>query len=135
MRPDVAQGILRIVAALMYFSHGTARLFGWFGGAGPDGGPAILASRFGAAGIIESILGLLLIAGLFTRPVAFIACGEMAVAYLWAHLGAGGIWWWANQGELVVLYCSLWLFFGFAGPGTPSVDRTLAARRAGRQTA
>jgi putative oxidoreductase len=128
----VAQTALRIAAGAAYFSHGGAKMLGWFGGFGPNGGTAELMSRFGIAGSIESIGGALLILGLFTRPVAFIASGEMAVAYLWMHWGRSGeMWWWKNHGELVLLYCFIWLLFSAYGAGPVSVDGWLAKRRGG----
>ena len=118
-----AQSALRIAAGLAYFSHGTQKLLGWFGGAGPDGGTVELMSRFGAAGIIETVGGALLVLGLFTRPVAFICSGEMAVAYFWMHWGgSGSIWWWQNHGEVVMLFSFIWLFFAAAGAGPFSLD-------------
>jgi putative oxidoreductase len=89
---------MRIVVGFTYWTHGAQKLFGWFGGFGPDGGTVDLATRFGAAGIIEFTCGLLIMVGLFTRPFAFIASGEMAVAYLWMHVPRGGFWHWANRG-------------------------------------
>src|SRR5207249_3299570 len=98
----VAHTALRIAAGLTYFSHGGQKLFGWFGGLGPQGGHAELMSRFGAAGTIEVVAGVCIVLGLFTRPVAFIASGEMAVAYFWMHVGGSGkLWWWLNRGEVV----------------------------------
>ena len=125
----LTQSLLRIVAGLAYFSHGAAKLLGWFGGMGPDGGPVELMSRFGAAGVIETILGFLLILGLFTRPAAFLASGEMAVTYFWMHWGAtGSPWWWENRGEVVMLFSFIWLFFAAAGAGPLSLDARLAGR-------
>jgi putative oxidoreductase len=118
-----AQAALRIAAGLAYFSHGAQKLFGWFGGMGPDGGTVELVSRFGAAGIIETVGGALLVLGLFTRPVAFIASGEMAVAYFWMHWGGSGqMWWWENRGEVVMLFSFIWLYFAAAGAGPFSID-------------
>ena len=119
-----AQSALRIAAGLAYFSHGAQKLLGWFGGMGPDGGTVELMSRFGAAGIIETVGGALLILGLFTRPVAFICSGEMAVAYFWMHWGGepGKLFWWQNRGEVVMLFSFIWLFFAAAGAGPFSLD-------------
>lgn len=125
-----AQSALRIAAGLAYFSHGAQKLFGWFGGFGRDGGTAELASEFGAAGGIEVVGGALIVLGLFTRPAAFIASGEMAVAYFWKHWGGSGeMWWWQNGGELVMVYCFLWLFFAAAGAGPISLDALRLRRR------
>jgi len=118
-----AHATLRIAIGLAYFSHGAQKLLGWFGGFGPDGGTAELMSRFGAAGVIELVGGAALVIGLFTRPVALIASGEMAVAYFWMHWGrSGNMWWWANRGEVVLLYCFVWLYFAAAGAGPFSLD-------------
>ncbi len=122
--------LLRVTAGAAYFSHGAQKLFGWFGGFGGPGAHAVYLSRFGAAGVIEVIAGAALICGLFTRPVAFIASGEMAVTYFWMHVSASHhLWWWANHGELPLLYAFIWLFFAFHGAGPVSVDGWL--RRSG----
>ncbi len=123
------QAALRIVAGLTYFSHGGAKLFGWFGGMGPNGGTVDLMSRFGAAGVIEVVVGACLILGLATQLMAFIASGEMAVAYFWVHVAGGGIWWWQNHGEIVMLYSFIWLVFAAWGAGPLSVDGWLAQRK------
>ena len=113
---------LRVVAGLAFFSHGAQKLFGWFGGVGPDGGIAPYMSRFGAAGLIEVVAGLGIALGVGTRVLAFIASGEMAVAYFWIHVGgSSSLWWWSNRGELAVLYAFIWLFFAAAGAGPVSV--------------
>lgn len=126
-----AQAALRIAAGLTYFSHGAQKLLGWFGGFGPDGGTAELMSRFGAAGVIELVAGACIALGLFTRWAAFLASGEMAVAYFWMHTGgSGSIWWWQNRGEMVMLYSFLWLLYATWGAGPASVDSWLARRRA-----
>ncbi len=124
------QAALRIAAGLAYFSHGGAKLFGWFGGMGPNGGTADLMTRFGAAGVIEFVCGACLILGCATRLAAFIASGEMAVAYFWIHVGGSGqLWWWQNHGELVMLFSFIWLVFAAWGAGPLSVDSWLAVRR------
>ena len=125
-----AQSALRIAAGLAYFSHGAAKLFGWFGGMGPDGGTVELMSRFGAAGVIEVVCGACLVLGLATQLVAFIASGEMAVAYFWIHTGGSGkIWWWQNHGEVVLLYSFIWLVFAAWGAGPFSLDAWLGRRK------
>lgn len=121
---------LRIAAGLTFFSHGAQKILGWFGGSGPDGGTVELFTRFGAAGVIELVGGALIIIGLFTRPVAFLASGEMAVAYFWAHWGRSGeMWWWDNRGELALVYAFVWLLFAAWGAGGFSVDDWLRRRR------
>ena len=116
--------LLRIVAGVLFFSHGAQKLFGWFGGMGPGGGTADLMSLIGAAGVIEVVAGVGIALGLATRPLAFISSGEMAVAYFWSHVRRGNsLWWWENGGEVAMLYCFLWLYFAAAGAGPLSLDR------------
>ena len=127
---SVAVNALRIVAGAAYFSHGAQKIFGWFGGMGPNHGTVDYMSRFGAAGFIEVTCGALLVVGLFTQPVAFIASGEMAVTYFWMHWGrTGEMFWWANHGELPLLYCFIWLSYAAFGAGKFSVDGWLAKRK------
>ena len=110
--------LLRIVAGVLFFSHGAQKVFGWFGGMGPGGGAANLMSLMGAAGVIEVVAGVGIALGLATRPLAFISSGEMAVAYFWSHArGSNSLWWWENRGEVAMLYCFLWLYFAAAGAG------------------
>lgn len=115
-----AQGLLRIAAALLFMQHGTAKLFGVPHVAMFDN--LQLFSLLGAAGILELVGGALLLVGLFTRPVAFILSGQMAVAYFFFHAGQD-FWPLINKGELAALYCFVFLFFAAAGPGAFSVDR------------
>ena len=122
--------ILRIAVGLTYFVHGAQKLFGWFGGFG-ESGTVELMTRWGAAGVIETVAGALLVLGLFTRPAAFIASGEMAVAYFWMHWARSGeMWWWGNRGERVMIYAFVWLFFAAWGSGAFSLDGWLKRRRA-----
>jgi putative oxidoreductase len=110
---------LRIIAALLFMAHGTVKLFGF-----PDGAPRpplVLASQLGAAGLLETFGGALLLLGLFTRPVAFVLSGEMVVAYFTQHAPRGE-WPIVNGGELAVLYGFIWLFYVAAGPGPWSLD-------------
>jgi len=109
--------VLRLIAAFTFVAHGTQKLFGF-----PLGPRAALASQLGAAGIIETAGGVLMLLGLFTRPVASVLAGEMAYAYFTAH-APRGTWPIQNGGELAVLYCFIWLYFAAAGPGPISVDR------------
>jgi putative oxidoreductase len=126
---NVALTALRIFAGLAYFSHGAQKVFGWFGGMGPNGGGAELMSRFGAAGMIEVALGTLLIVGLFTRAAAFLASGEMAVTYFWMHAAQShAIFWWANRGELPMLYAFIWLYFAARGAGAFSLDAVIGRK-------
>jgi len=117
--------VLRVMTALMFLQHGTAKLLGFPHVAMFDN--LQLMSLLGAAGALEIGGGLLMLIGLFTRPVAFILAGFMAVAYFMAH-APQGFYPLLNQGELAVLYCFVFLYFSVAGGGSWSVD---AARRAG----
>lgn len=120
---------LRVISGLAFMMHGLPKLFGWMGGFGPDGGAAELFSRFGVAGVLEVFGGALIVLGLFTRPVAFLLSGQMAVAYFWIHVGGGGLWWWNNQGELAMLYSFIFLAFSAWGGGPLSLDAKMAARK------
>ncbi len=113
--------ILRIVAAFLFIQVGTAKLFGFPAPIMPGGGTAPLASLPGIAGVLETFGGLLLLVGLFTRPVAFILSGEMAVAYFIAH-APRGFWPVLNEGAPAVFYCFLFLYLSAAGGGAWSVD-------------
>ncbi len=116
----------RIAVAFMYWTHGGQKLFAWFG----RDEPVQLMSRFGAAGIIEFFGGLLLMLGLFTRPVAFIVSGQMAVTYWWMHAARNGeLWHWANRGELAAVYAFIFLLLAAYGGGQFSIDGLLAKRK------
>src|SRR4051812_35074947 len=110
-RPRILS-ILRIVVALLFMTHGAQKLFGFPAGL-PGGGPPIM-SLFGISGILEFFGGLFILLGLFTRPVAFILAGEMAVAYFMMH-APKGFWPLLNQGEAAVLYCYVFLYMAVAG--------------------
>ena len=112
--------ILRIVVAFLYVVHGTQKLFG-FPAAMPARPTVALMSLYGAAGVIETVGGLLLLLGLFTRPVAFITSGEMAAAYFISH-APNGFWPLLNRGEPAVLFCFVRLYIAAAGPGPWSLD-------------
>jgi putative oxidoreductase len=119
---------LRVVAGLLFACHGAQKLLGWFGGfGGHPGGTAPIMSQFGLAGVLELAGGVLMMAGLFTRPVAFLICGEMAVAYFQAHF-PNGFWPIVNHGEPAVLYCFIWLYFASAGAGPFSLDAAMRRR-------
>ena len=111
--------ILRIVAALLFMEHGGQKLFGIPPSA--QGGTVSLLSMAGVSGILEFFGGLLLLLGLFTRPVAFILSGEMAVAYFMVH-APRGFWPLLNDGEKAALYCFVFLYLAVAGGGPWSVD-------------
>jgi len=113
--------VLRIVTAFLFMQVGTAKLFAFPGAIMPGGGTAPLASLPGVACILEAVGGVLLLFGLFTRPVAFVLSGEMAVAYFIAH-APQGFWPVLNQGAPAALYAFLFLYFSAAGAGPWSLD-------------
>jgi putative oxidoreductase len=116
-----AHALLRIVTAYLFLLHGTAKLFKVPHVAMFDN--LQLMSLIGVAGVLEVVGGVLLLIGLFTRPVAFILSGEMAVAYFMAHASQGHLWApLMNNGESAVLFCFIFLFFAAAGAGAWSVD-------------
>ena len=120
-----ALAALRIVAGLLFLAHGVIKLFGFPAGAEP--GQQELLSLFGIGGVIELITGLLLILGLFTRPAAFIASGQMAVAYWMFHFPSSP-YPAVNGGDAAILYCFIFLYIFTAGPGAWSMDNRTAKR-------
>ena len=120
------QGLTRIVVGLLFFSHGAQKLFGWFGAEGT----ADLFSRIGIAGVLEFFGGTMLMLGLFTRPVAFILSGQMAVAYFWVHQ-PGGLFPWDNRGELAALYSWVFLLFATLGSGSFALDGVFSKNETG----
>ncbi len=122
-----ALSLLRIVAGFAFSLHGFQKLFGVFGGVGGGGAAAAFPSLIWIAGVLETFGGLLVVAGLFTRPVALVLSGQMAVAYFMVH-SPRGFWPILNGGELAVLYCFIFLYLAVAGPGTVSLDRLLRRR-------
>jgi putative oxidoreductase len=116
-----AQALLRIVVAYLFLLHGTAKLFHVPHIAYFDN--LQVFSLLGLSGVLEFAGGVLVLLGLLTRPVAFILSGEMAVAYFMGHASQGSVFVpLLNNGEPAVLYCFVFLFFAFAGPGAWSVD-------------
>ena len=118
--------IARVVTALIFMAHGTQKLLNFPPRANNAPGPDLF-SLYGLAGSLEIVGGILLVFGLFTRPVAFLLSGEMAVAFFKAH-APHGFWPTVNGGEAAVLFCFIWLYFAAAGPGPWSID---AARNRG----
>jgi putative oxidoreductase len=112
--------ILRIITAILFMQHGAQKLFGFL--ATRPGPPPFTQGWIG--GVLEFFGGLLLLLGLFTRPVAFILSGMMAVAYFQFH-ATRGFWPIQNGGELAALYCFVFLYLSAAGGGPWSVDSTL----------
>jgi putative oxidoreductase len=113
--------VLRIVAAAMFMLAGTTKLFAFPVGVPPNGGTVPLLSELGVGAILEVFGGALLVLGLFTRPVAFLLSGEMAVAYFQFHF-PHNFWPVINGGVPAILYCFAWLYFSAAGPGPWSLD-------------
>jgi putative oxidoreductase len=113
-----ALAILRIVTALLFIAHGTQKLFGF-----PPGqmGGVPLLSLFGLAAVLETVGGLAILFGIFTRPVAFLLAGEMAVAYWMAH-APQDFFPVNNSGDAAVLFSFVFLYLLFAGPGAWSID-------------
>jgi putative oxidoreductase len=118
----LVQSIMRIVIAFLFLEHGAQKLFGF--PVAREGFTLSLFSLVGLAGILEFFGGLLILFGLFTRPVAFILSGEMAVAYFMVH-APKGFWPIVNQGELAILYCFVFFYLAFAGGGSFSIDRAI----------
>jgi len=115
--------ILRIVAGLLFFEHGTSRLFGF---PSPLATPALF-SMYWFAGALELIGGALLVLGLFTRPVAFVVSGEMAFAYFVSH-APHGFFPILNRGDGAILYCFVFFYLAFAGAGPLSLDALMRRR-------
>jgi putative oxidoreductase len=113
--------LLRIISALMFIQFGTMILFAFPVGMPPNGGTAKLMTQVGIGGVLEAFGGTLVLLGLFTRPVAFILAGELAVAYFQFH-SPQSFWTVVNQGTPAVLYCWVFLYFSAAGAGPWSLD-------------
>ncbi|MGH6903840.1 MAG: DoxX family protein [Geminicoccaceae bacterium] len=116
--------ILRIVAALIFMEHGTQKLLGFPPSDSP--GPALF-SLMGLAGVLELVGGVLLLLGLFTRPVAFILSGQMAVAYWMAH-APQSFYPVLNGGDAAILYCFVFLYLAAAGGGAWSLDNAIRSK-------
>ena len=121
------RSVLRILAAFTFMLHGTMKLFAFPAGMGPHNFTVQLMLQLGLAGVLETFGGLLLLLGLFTRPVAFILAGEMAVAFFQVHFPRS-FWPVISGGELAYLYCFIWLYLSAAGPGPWSLDGLLRRR-------
>ena len=111
----------RIVSGLLFAQHGAQKLFAWLGGMGEDGGSAPFLSLMFFAGLVEFFGGLLIAVGFNASWVAFIASGEMAVAYFMSH-APNALFPIQNRGELAVLYCFAFLYIASRGAGTLSLD-------------
>ena len=119
---DPVYCLMRLIVGLMFACHGAQKILGWF--AAPGKPPMQLDTLGTIGGWIELVGGLLLAIGLLTPVAAFVASGMMAVAFFKAHFNATGNGWvpLVNRGELAVVYCWLFLFIVFYGPGRWSVD-------------
>jgi len=120
---DVALTLLRIVAGFLFFCHGAQKMLGWFADTGTPPMHPAFPSIVWFSGVIELVGGAMIALGILTRFAAFIASGEMAVAYFMAHFPHG----WVplqNHGELAVLYCFVFLFFAAHGGGPHSLERS-----------
>jgi putative oxidoreductase len=113
--------IMRIVVGLLFACHGAQKILGILGGV-RGGGHVSYFSLFGLAGIIELVGGLMIVLGIYAAYAAFIASGEMAVAYFMAH-ASRAFWPIQNGGELAVLYCFVFLFIAAKGSGAWSLTR------------
>jgi putative oxidoreductase len=113
------RAILRIVVALLFIEHALIKMFGF----PPGGQPGLqeVGTYLWFAGLIELVTGVLILIGLFTRPAAFVAAGEMAIAY-WTVHAKMGFYPAVNMGEAAILYCFVFLYFAAAGPGAWSID-------------
>jgi putative oxidoreductase len=109
--------LMRIVFGVLFACHGAQKLFGILGGT-----PVVLVSLRGLAGLIELVGGLLVAVGFLTKYAAFIASGEMAVAYFMAHVPRG-FWPIQNNGELAVMYCFSFLYIASRGVGAWGIDK------------
>lgn len=121
--------ILRIVAGLMFVTFGTMKLLG-FPPPPPGMPPISLMSELGLAGSLETFGGVLILIGLFTRPVSFVLAGEMAVAYFQGHFPQS-FFPTTNMGTPAILYCFIFLYFVFAGAGPWSIDAMIARSKGG----
>jgi putative oxidoreductase len=119
--------LLRVVSGLLFFQSGAVKILGWFGGM-PGGGSPPVMSQIWIGGMLELVGGVLIMLGLFTRPVAFILAGEMAVAY-WQFHAPNGTWPVQNQGVPAVLLCFIFLYMAARGGGDYSLDALMRGRR------
>ncbi len=123
-----AYGLMRLFVGLLFSCHGAQKLFGALGGTPVAGKPLLMT-----AGVIEFFGGLAVAIGLFTSLAAFIASGEMAVAYFTAH-APRGFWPVQNQGELAAVYCFVFLAIAAMGGGRYSMDELVIHQRSGAET-
>ena len=124
---QVTYFLLRVVAGFLFIQAGCLILFGWFGGM-PGGEKVRLMSQTGIGGVLEFFGGILIMLGLFTRPVAFILSGMMAVAY-WQFHFPNGRWPVQNEGMPAVLFCFIFLYMAARGGGDWSLDALIRSKR------
>ena len=124
---EITYFLLRVVAGFLFIQTGGLILFGWFGGM-PGGEKVRLISQTGVGGVLEFFGGILITLGLFTRPVAFLLSGMMAVAY-WQFHFPNGHWPVQNQGMPAVLFCFIFLYMAARGAGDWSLDAAIRRRR------
>lgn len=127
------RSILRIVAAAMFIVAGTIKVVAFPIGVPPNGGTSPVMSQAWLGGILEIVGGSLLLVGRFTRPVAFVLSGEMAVAYF-QFAAPQSFWPHVNMGMPAVLYCFVWLYFSAAGAGPWSLDALREKARKSRNS-
>ncbi len=125
---QVTYFLLRVMAGFLFVQTGGLILFGWFGGMPDQPSPPPMMSQVGIGGVLEFVGGILIMLGLFTRPVAFVLSGVMAVAYWQFHAPNGG-WPVQNQGLPAVLFCFIFLYMAAQGGGTWSLDALLWRKR------
>lgn len=126
---DRMLAVFRIVAGVIFITAGTTKVFGFPPGP-PDMPPFDPLTQIGFGALLEVVGGAAIVLGLFTRPVAFVLAGEMAVAY-WQFHAPASIFPTVNMGIPAILYCFLFLYLVFAGAGAWSLDGLIASRRAG----
>jgi putative oxidoreductase len=124
---QISYFLLRVVTGFLFIQAGGLILFGWFGGM-PGGEKVRLMSQTGIGGVLEFFGGILILLGLFTRPVAFILSGMMAVAYWQFHFPSGN-WPVQNQGMPAVLFCFIFLYMAAKGGGEWSLDAVIRRKR------
>jgi putative oxidoreductase len=131
---QVTYFLLRVVSGFLLLQAGGLILFGWYGGTPGQASPPPLMSQTGIGGILEFFGGIAIMLGLFTRPIAFILSGMMAVAYWQFHAPQGG-WPLQNQGMPAVLLCFIFLFIAAQGGGDWSLDALIRRGRGGTTSA
>lgn len=129
-KQPLAHALFRMIFGFAFMTHGAQKLFGWFGGRAVG----FSLSEFTAAGLIEMTCGILIMIGLKTNWAAFLASGEMAVAYFWKHAMAQesfALFHWQNRGEIVMLFSFAFLLLATMGSGPLSVDAALGKKKGG----